>query len=116
MSAVERNILTVIEPSIELDELEMADVESGTENSDGVTMKEKPSKFSTMIPLIRVNSYEVQGDRLEMFQLNCTGFYPTCRFSFLIEMECLLQDFSQRMGILFNCILDHKVMKLHLSR
>ena len=82
MSAVERNILTVIEPSIELDELEMADVESGTENSDGVTMKEKPSKFSTMIPLIRVNSYEVQGDRLEMFQLNCTGFYPTCRFSF----------------------------------
>jgi|14_taG_2_1085336.scaffolds.fasta_scaffold04288_3 hypothetical protein len=82
MSAVERNILTVVEPTIVLDELEMTDVESGTENSDDGTMKEKPSKFSTMIPLIRINNYEVQGDRLEMFELECTGFYPTCRFSF----------------------------------
>ena len=82
MSAVERNILTVVEPTIELDELEITDVESGTENSDGDTMKEKPSKFSTMIPLIRINSYEVQGDRLETFELKCTGFYPTCKFSF----------------------------------
>lgn len=82
MSTVERNILTVIEPTMELDELEITDVESGSENSDGNTVKEKPSKFSTMIPLIRINSYEVQGDRLEMFELDCTGFYPTCRFSF----------------------------------
>ena len=82
MSAVERNILTIIEPTIELDELEIPDVESGTDNSDGDTMKEKPSKFSTMIPIIRINSYEVQGDRLEMFELDCTSFYPTCRFSF----------------------------------
>ena len=82
MSAVERNILTVVEPTIELDELEITDVESGTENSDGDTMKEKPSKFSTMIPLIRINAYEVQGDRLETFELKSTGFYPTCKFSF----------------------------------
>lgn len=82
MSAVERNILTVVEPTIVLDELEMTDVESGSENSDGETMKEKPSKFSTMIPLIKINNYEVQGDRLEMFELESTGFYPTCRFSF----------------------------------
>ena len=82
MSTVERNILTIVEPTIELDELEITDVESGSDNSDGATMKEKPSKFSTMIPLIRINSYEVQGDKLEMFELDCTGFYPTCRFSF----------------------------------
>ena len=82
MSAVERNILTVIEPTIELDELEITDVESGTENSDGTTIKEKPSKFSSMIPLVRINTYEVQGDRLETFELESTGFYPTCRFSF----------------------------------
>jgi hypothetical protein len=82
MSTVERNILTIIEPTIELDELEMTDVESGTENSDGDTMKEKPTKFSTMIPLIKINSYEVQGDRLELFQLKSVGFYPTCKFSF----------------------------------
>ena len=82
MSAVERNILTVIEPTIELDELEVIDVESGTENSQGTSMKEKPTKFTSMIPIIRVNGYDVQGDRLEMFELSCTGFYPTCRFSF----------------------------------
>ena len=82
MSTVERNILTIIDPIIELDELEIIDVESGTENSQGDTIKEKPSKFSTIIPLIRINSYEVQGDRLETFQLKSVGFYPTCKFSF----------------------------------
>lgn len=82
MSAVERNILTVIEPAIVLDELAIPDVESGTENSGGETMKEKPSKFASMIPIIRVNQYDIQGDRLEMFTLESTGFYPTCRFSF----------------------------------
>ena len=82
MSAVERNILTVIEPAISLDELAVIDVESGTENSQGTSMKEKPTKFTSMIPIIRVNGYDVQGDRLEMFELSCTGFYPTCRFSF----------------------------------
>ena len=82
MSTVERNILTIIDPLIELDELEIIDVESGTENSQGNTIKEKPSKFSTIIPLIRINSYEVQGDRLETFQLKSVGFYPTCKFSF----------------------------------
>ena len=82
MSTVERNILTIIDPLIELDELEIIDVESGTENSEGNTIKERPSKFSTIIPLVRINSYEVQGDRLETFQLKSVGFYPTCKFSF----------------------------------
>jgi hypothetical protein len=82
MSAVERNILTVIEPTIVLDELAMPDIESGTANSGGQKLKEPPSKFTNVIPIIRINQYEVQGDRLEMFELDCTGFYPTCRFSF----------------------------------
>ena len=86
MSAVDRNILTVIEPAIVLDELAIPDFESGSDNQVGdgePPMVEKGSKFSTMIPLIRVNQYEIQGDRLEMFELSCTGFYPTCRFSFI---------------------------------
>ena len=64
MSTVERNILTVIEPTIKLDELEIIDLESGSENSEGQTMKEKPSKFSSIIPTVVINSYTVQGDRL----------------------------------------------------
>lgn len=82
MSSIERNILTVIEPTIVLDELAIPDVESGTENSEGVSIKEKPSKFTNVIPILRINQYDVQGDRLEMFMLDCTGLYPTCRFSF----------------------------------
>ena len=54
-SIVERNILTVIEPAILLDPLEILDVESGSDNSDGATLKEKPSKFSSVVPVIRIN-------------------------------------------------------------
>lgn len=79
---IERNILTIIEPTIELDELSIPDVESGTENSNGQVMKEKLSKFSQMIPEIRINGYDVQGDRLEFFRLRNTEFYPTCRIIF----------------------------------
>ena len=82
MSAVQRNILAVIKPTIVLDELAIPDVESGTSNSNGDSIKEPLSKFSTMIPVIRVNQYDIQGDRLNFFTLDCTGFYPTCRFSF----------------------------------
>jgi hypothetical protein len=80
-TAVERNILTVVEPAIMLDPMEMPDVESG-ESGLG-TIKEKPSKFLGMaIPLIRINTYEVQTDRLISFNLNLTGFVPTMSVSF----------------------------------
>ena len=73
-SIVERNILTVLEPAIELDALEILDVESGTENADDGTMKEKPSKSSSYIPLVRINGYDVQGDRLDLFSLKNNSF------------------------------------------
>jgi len=53
-SIVERNILTIIEPAIELDPLEILDRESGTENSDGQAIKEKPSLFSSLVPEIKL--------------------------------------------------------------
>ena len=74
-SIVERNILTIIEPAIELDELSIPDAESDSANSDDLTMKEKPSKFSSIIPEVRVNGYNVQGDRLNYF---CLKTYLTC--------------------------------------
>ena len=81
-SIVERNILTVIEPAILLDPLEILDVESGSDNSDGATLKEKPSKFSSVVPVIRINGYDVQMDRLNYFCLKNNAFYPTCRIQF----------------------------------
>ncbi len=83
---IERNILTIIEPEIALDPLEMPDGESEkakpSAGGEGL-LKEAPSKFTGgMLPLIRINEYEVQADRLTSFNLNLTGFIPTMRVSF----------------------------------
>lgn len=81
-STVERNILTVIEPAIQLDPMEILDVESDSTNSDDGTIKEKPSKFSSVVPDIRINGYDVQMDRLNLFSLKNDAFYPTCKIQF----------------------------------
>ena len=81
-SIVERNILTIIEPAIQLDPLEILDIESDSENSDGAKQQIKPSKFSQVIPVVRINSYDVQMDRLNFFSLKNDGFYPTCTIQF----------------------------------
>ena len=98
MSQVDRNILTIFEPTIQLDELSIPDVESGTDNSNGETIKEKPSKFSQVIPLIRINQYEVQGDRLISFKLRNTSFYPTCRIVFADRDNFFLARFFPKDG------------------
>jgi hypothetical protein len=79
---IERSILTVIEPTIVLDELKIPDLESKTENAEIGSAEIPLSKVYSVIPLIRINELDIQLDRLEMFVLNCSGFYPTCRFSF----------------------------------
>jgi hypothetical protein len=79
---VDRNILTIIEPSMELDPLTIPDVESGTDNSDGETSKEPLSKSSTAVPTIIINGYNVQVDKLSLFILNNNSFYPTCKIKF----------------------------------
>ena len=56
-SIIERNILTIIEPAIQLDPLEILDIESDSENSDGAKQQIKPSKFSQVIPVVRINSF-----------------------------------------------------------
>ena len=81
-SIVERNILTILEPAIELDPLEILDRESGTENSDYEAMKEKPSLFSSLVPEIKVNGYDVSTEALNIFTLENNGFYPTIRLQF----------------------------------
>ncbi len=81
-SIIDRNILTVLEPTIILDELSIPDLESGTENSDNQTSQIPLSKFSSIIPLIEINTYQIQGDRLHSFRLRNTGFYPTLRVVF----------------------------------
>jgi hypothetical protein len=82
-SIVERNILTILEPAIELDPLEILDRESGGDNADGMSMKEKPSLQSSMVPEIKVNSYDVGMENLNVFILENSEFYPTIRLQFV---------------------------------
>ena len=79
---IDRNILTIIEPAMELDPLSIPDVESGTENSEGETSKEPLSKSSTAVPTIIINGYNVQVDSLKLFTLSNKEFYPTCKIIF----------------------------------
>jgi hypothetical protein len=82
MAEIENKILTVIEPAIELDEMSIPDVESGTQNSEGLNSQIPPSKTSSVIALIRINEYEVQQDRINLIKLRNTGFYPTIKIIF----------------------------------
>jgi len=82
MAEIENKILTIIEPAIVLDEMSIPDVESGTENSDGLKSEIPPSKTSSVISLVRINQYEVQQDRIDLIRLRNTGFYPTIKIIF----------------------------------
>jgi len=81
-SNLERSILTVIDPAIVLDELFIADSESGTAESVKPNTQIANSKIYNVTPLIRINQYEVNPDNLVSFKLNNTGFYPTVKVIF----------------------------------
>jgi hypothetical protein len=81
-SNLERSILTIIEPTIVLDELVIADSESATPDSASPNTQIKNSKIYNITPLVRINQYEVNPDNLISFRLSNTGFYPTLKVIF----------------------------------
>jgi hypothetical protein len=81
-SNLERSILTIIEPTIVLDELVIADTESATPDSMTPNTQIKNSKIYNVTPLVRINQYEVNPDNLISFRLSNTGFYPTLKVIF----------------------------------
>ena len=81
-SNLERSILTVLEPAIQLDELSIADSESRTEDSVKPNTQIANSKIYNITPLIRINQYEINPDNLVSFKLVNTGFYPTMKVVF----------------------------------
>jgi hypothetical protein len=81
-SDLERSILTVIDPTIVLDELVIADAESGTQDSVTPNTQILNSKIYNVTPLVRINQYEVNPDNLVSFRLSNTGFYPTLKVIF----------------------------------
>lgn len=82
MIDLENKILTITEPSIELDELNIIDAESGTQNSNYVESELKLSKFYSAIALVNINGYEVTQDRIDLIKLKNTNFYPIIKIIF----------------------------------
>lgn len=78
MPQEEKSIIrSLLEPSIELDEISFADVEEGTdpvsENSRG--FKEQ-KKVGNLFPLIVINDYIISEEELERMTIDSTGFLP----------------------------------------
>lgn len=83
MGAISNNILTITEPSIELESFEIVDIESGNEGSDGPggedrqTKKDNLSKFTGgTYPAIRVNGYDFNRENILAFELRLSGIVP----------------------------------------
>lgn len=76
MGAVTKNILTVTEPTIELDTFDIPDVEAGDGSRD--KNHDHLSKYTgDTYPAIRINEYDFGKQDIEYFKLSIRGFLPT---------------------------------------
>lgn len=87
MSSIDTNILTITEPTIELEPFEIADIESNstgaeTSSNDGpVDRSKNKDKLSKRVgdtaPALRVNGYDFQKNDILYWELVLDGFIPT---------------------------------------
>ena len=91
-SSIETTILTITEPTIQLDELSIPDTESGTDNAQSEPAASvEYSKMLSFFPLARINEYEIQSQFIESMTLSHRGFVPTIKLSFK-DMTGLFQS------------------------
>lgn len=79
MSAISNNILTVTEPTIELEELAIPDIESeDAKNKNGKSDKNLSKISGSLFPLIRINGFDFAKDEIEYFKMTVgEEFLPT---------------------------------------
>lgn len=77
MSVISNNILTITEPTIELDPFDIVDIESGKDPWKNNT---KASKVTGgLYPAIRINEYDFQQNDVRFFNLTIGNFLPELR-------------------------------------
>jgi len=83
MGAVSNNILTITEPSIELDPFDIPDIESG--NEEGGDRNKQNINASKVVggpsPAIRINEYDFAPNDIRNFTLTLGEFLPELRVS-----------------------------------
>ena len=86
MATVDRDILTIVEPTIEVDEVfvedeesEEAEQESSPENNNQ-TMSQQ-SYEGGVYPMVQIGSNKIMQEDLDDMELNLTGLIPTAKFT-----------------------------------
>ncbi len=101
------DILVLDDPTIELEELSIDDIESGTENQKSfVTNNSVKSNSSALSPIVKINNFVINATYLSEFIIDCTGFIPTCNVSFYDITE----QFSE-----VNYPKDGDIMKVYIG-
>lgn len=85
MSAISKNILTINEPSLNIKEFKIPDIESpGKGRKDNKYPESR--EVGNQAPAIKVNDFYFSSENIIKFRLDQTGFLPT--------LTCLLKDSS----------------------
>ena len=77
------DILVLDDPTIILEELSIDDYESATENQQSSVVNNSiRSKTTSLSPIIKIKDFILNASYIESFELDCSGFIPTCSVTF----------------------------------
>ena len=83
MKTEDIEILQILEPTIKLRELKIGDFESKDKDGHLESPKPRDSQYYSMIPLVSVAGCNIIDGCISAFNLDLTGFMPTCSVTFL---------------------------------
>ena len=110
--SVSSNILTIIEPKLILDEVQVKNMAE----DEGAGPKQVPSKsIGDLMPMVSVNGYSLNTEDLLNFELELTGDLPRLYVTFQDTRNLFLIDSYPRDGALINVRIASKNPKTYKS-
>jgi len=83
MKTEDIDILQILNPTIKLRELKIADLESKDKEGNVSSPIPRESQFFSMLPLVSVAGCNIINGCISAFNLDLTGFIPVCTLTFL---------------------------------
>lgn len=78
------DIVVLDDPTIELEELSIIDMESHTDNQEvQIDSASNRSVTAYHSPIVKIKDFIISAEYLQEFTLDCTGFEPECTISFI---------------------------------
>ncbi len=86
MAQKEKSIIrSLIDPTIELEELSVADVEEGTNPNSGKRGTKVQKQMGNNFPFVKINTYILNQEELIKLKIDCTGFIPEITLQFVLS-------------------------------